>query len=66
MILDIDEIEKWRGKPKKGIVFSKNDILFIPFSIFWCGFSIFWEFSAIRKGTLGFSALWGILPITTA
>jgi len=63
MVLDIDEIEKWRGKPKQGIVFSKNDILFIPFSLFWCGFSFFWEFTAIREGTLGFSALWGILAI---
>ncbi len=50
----------WKGKPEKGHILHKQDIIMIPFSIFWLGFALFWEISAIRtSGSLLF-AVWGI------
>ncbi len=48
----------WKGKPEKGAIFTRQDIIMIPFSIFWCGFAFFWFFGALEAG--GFFALFGI------
>lgn len=32
----------WAGQPKKGLVFTLDDVSQIPFSLVWCGISIFW------------------------
>lgn len=50
----------WKGKPEKGKVFHKQDIIMIPFSVFWLGFSLFWEFTAIKSGAPMFFSLWGL------
>lgn len=50
----------WKGKPEKGQIFHKQDIVMIPFAIFWLGFSLFWEFTAIQGGGSFFFALWGL------
>ena len=47
----------WKGKPEKGAVFTKQDVIMIPFSIFWCGFAFFWFFSALEAGIF---ALFGV------
>lgn len=55
-----DEYILWKGKPEKGHIFNRNDIILIPFSIFWLGFSLFWELTAINGGAPAFFALWGL------
>jgi len=48
----------WEGKPGKGIIFSKEDMIMIPFSILWCSFAIFWTVTASSGG--GFFGLFGV------
>jgi hypothetical protein len=48
----------WSGKPNLRKIFTKSDLVLIPFSIFWCGFAIFWTFSAYQMG--GMFSLFGI------
>ena len=50
----------WKGKPGKGHLFNRQDILMIPFSIFWCGFAIFWESTVLTIDAPFFFKLWGI------
>ena len=47
----------WKGKPEKGGIFTKQDVIMIPFSIFWCGFAFFWFFGALEAGIF---ALFGV------
>lgn len=51
----------WRGKPEKGNIFTKRELILLPFSLMVCGFSLFWEFMALQTGQL-FPIIWG-LPI---
>ncbi|MBQ8504062.1 MAG: hypothetical protein IJ491_07285 [Clostridia bacterium] len=55
-----DERILWKGKPEKGQILHKQDIIMIPFSIFWLGFSVFWEIGALKSGGSLFFALWGL------
>ncbi len=48
----------WEGKPGKGKIFLKEDILMTPFSILWCSFAIFWTVTASSGG--GFFGLFGV------
>lgn len=48
----------WKGKPERGAVFTRQDIVMIPFSIFWCGFAFVWFFGALAAG--GLFALFGV------
>lgn len=50
----------WKGKPEKGQIFHKQDIIMIPFSLFWLGFSLFWELTSIQSGAPFFFSLWGL------
>ena len=50
----------WVGKPKKGILFSSKDTVFIPFSIVWGGFAIFWEAMVITMGAPLMFPIFGI------
>ncbi len=50
----------WKGKPEKGQIFHKQDIVLVPFAVFWLGFSLFWEATAIMGGAPFFFALWGL------
>lgn len=58
--LTTDEYVVWKGKPAKGSVFSKADILMIPFSLMWGGFAIFWELSVLAMDAPLLFKLWGI------
>lgn len=49
----------WKGRPEKGLVFSGQDFIMIPFSIMWLGFALFWEWGAIQSG-IPFMMLWGL------
>lgn len=51
----------WRGKPEKGNIITRREIILFPFSLMVCGFSLFWEYMALQTGSL-FPVLWG-LPI---
>lgn len=48
----------WTGKPKKGILFRRSDVFFIPFSLLWCGFAIFWVLMVAQESIL--FAMFGI------
>ncbi|MFK0163314.1 PH domain-containing protein [Rhizobium sp. NPDC090279] len=51
----------WLGRPKQGLMFSKRDILQVPFSLMWGGFAIFWETMAVRQANAPlFFRLWGV------
>ncbi|MBQ8914772.1 MAG: hypothetical protein IJ046_01175 [Clostridia bacterium] len=50
----------WKGKPEKGRLFSRNDIVMIPFSLVWCGFAVFWFVSALSMGAPIPFAMFGI------
>ena len=51
----------WLGRPKQGLMFSKKDLLQVPFSLMWGGFAIFWESMAVRQVNAPFFfKLWGI------
>ena len=51
----------WRGKPEKGNIITRRELILFPFSIMVCAFSLFWEYMALQTG-VPFFALWG-LPI---
>lgn len=51
----------WKGKPEKGNIFTRRELVLLPFSLMVCGFSLFWEYMAMQTGQL-FPILWG-LPI---
>ncbi len=55
-----DEYILWKGKPEKGHIFHKSDIVLVPFSLFWLGFSLFWEIGAFKSSGSLFFALWGL------
>lgn len=55
-----DEYILWSGRPMKGKMLTKNDIIMIPFSIMWCSFAIFWEYSVISIGAPLLFRIWGI------
>lgn len=50
----------WKGRPEKGKILNKNDIVMIPFAVFWLGFSLFWELTAVKSGAPFFFALFGL------
>jgi len=50
----------WSGRPRRGIRFTANDAIMIPFSLMICGFSIFWEKQAVGMNAPFFFTLWGI------
>lgn len=50
----------WQGRPEKGNLITRRDILLIPFSIMWLGITVFWELSALQSGAGIFFILWGI------
>jgi len=51
----------WLGRPKQGLMFSKRDMLQVPFSLIWGGFAVFWESMAIRQANAPlFFRLWGV------
>lgn len=56
---------QWSGQPKRGLAFSRSDLLGIPFGIMWCGFVIFWNYSVWTFPSTGtaddwFFKLWGV------
>lgn len=59
-IVDRDETILWQGQPIQGFIFSKHDILLIPFSLLWCGFAIVWEMTVISSEAPLLFMIWGI------
>ena len=57
--ISADETVLWEGKPGKGNLIAKSDIVLIPFSIFWFGFAIFWTWTTFSMGA-GFMSIFGI------
>lgn len=55
-----DEKVLWKGSPNPKKIFTKSDIILIPFSIMWGGFAIFWESSVISLRAPFFFKLFGI------
>lgn len=55
-----DEYILWKGKPEKGNIFIRREIITSLFGLFWLAFSLFWEASAIKSSGSLFFALWGI------
>lgn len=51
----------WKGRPEKGNIFTRKELIMLPFSLMVCGFSLFWEYMALQTGQL-FLVIWG-LPI---
>ena len=49
----------WKGKPEKGNLFTKRELIMIPFGVFWLGFCLFWESIAIQSGQL-IAIIWGL------
>jgi hypothetical protein len=55
----------WSGHPKRGIVFSRSDLIAVPFSLMWGGFAIFWNaqvWTDLNTGTANdwLFKLWGL------
>jgi hypothetical protein len=46
-----DESIQWSGQPIASVLFSRRDVLLIPFSLLWCGFAFFWEYSVLFSPT---------------
>ncbi|MGN0517643.1 MAG: hypothetical protein ACI4II_02835 [Acutalibacteraceae bacterium] len=59
--LSVDESVLWYGKPVKGKLLTKEDIVMIPFSIMWCSFAIFWAVGVLTIDSPLFFKIWGIL-----
>lgn len=55
-----DEYILWQGSPAKGNIFTKRDLIMVPFSIMWLSFAVFWELSAIKTTHSPFLMLWGL------
>lgn len=50
----------WKGKPEKGNIFSRRDIITTLFGIAWLSFSLFWEFTVLKSSGSIFFAFFGI------
>ncbi|MEZ2219204.1 PH domain-containing protein [Rhizobium sp. RCC_161_2] len=51
----------WQGRPKQGLMFSRKDLLLVPFSLMWGGFAVFWESMVARQANAPlFFKLWGL------
>ncbi len=50
----------WSGKPGKGHLFRREDMLLIPFSILWCSVAVFWEVTVLKENVPFLFKLWGI------
>jgi hypothetical protein len=49
----------WKGRPEKGNIFTRKELVLLPFSLMICGFSLFWEYMALQSGQ-PFVILWGL------
>lgn len=56
-----NEFIVWQGRPEKGAMFTRQELVVIPFSLLWCGFAIFWEVTAFRSGAPLFFKVWGMM-----
>lgn len=43
---------QWEGAPDPRVIFSKQDLVLVPFSMLWTGFAFFWEAAALSGGWL--------------
>ena len=43
----------WQGQPDPKKMFTKSDILLIPFSLLWGGFAIYWEWAVLNAVVFG-------------
>jgi len=38
----------WAGMPKQGFIFTRSDLLALPFRLLWAGFALMWEIMTLR------------------
>jgi hypothetical protein len=51
----------WSGRPARGLLFTGQDWLLIPFSLLWGGFALFWESSVLNAPNAPMiMKLWGV------
>jgi hypothetical protein len=48
--LEPNETLTWVGRPPRGLLFRKSDMIMIPFSLAWGGFTVFWEVMVYNSG----------------
>jgi hypothetical protein len=44
----------WCGRPARGLLFVRSDVLLVPFSLLWCGFAILWLSMVVKNGAPAF------------
>jgi hypothetical protein len=49
---------RWTGRPRKGLIFKRSDIFYIPFSLIWLGFAITFFVLEYRENPWSFFTLY--------